>query len=48
MAKGVAAERVEIELPIDRDGTGDNDWVGSVVGAFWPFIDNEKEDFKRW
>ena len=46
-AEGVAEERVEMKLPVDGDGTGDTDWVEGEVGAFWPFIDNEKEDFKR-
>ena len=47
MAEGLAEERVEMKLPVDGDGTGDTDWVEGEVGAFWPFIDNEKEDFKR-
>ena len=43
-AKGGAEERVEIDLPMGGDGMGDTDRVVSVVGTFWPFIDNEKED----
>ena len=37
-----------MELPIDGYGTGDTDRVDGVLCDFWPFIDDEKEDFKRW
>ena len=47
LAEGGAEERVEMELPIDGDGTGDTDRVDGVVGTFLPFIDDEKEDCKR-
>ena len=45
-SKGGAEERVEMKLPIDGDGMGNTDRVVGVVGAFWPFIDDEKEDCK--
>ena len=31
---------------MDRDGTGDTDWVDGVVGAALPLVDEANEDFK--
>ena len=42
-AKGVPEDRVEM----DGDGMGDTYRVDGVVGVLLPFIDDEKEDFKR-
>ena len=45
-AEGVVEERVEMELPMDGNGTGDTERVDGVVGAFLPFVDEANEDFK--
>ena len=48
VAEGGADEQFGMELPMDGDGTGNTERVNGVVGAFLPFVDDEKEDFKRW
>ena len=47
LAEGGAEEWVEMDLPIDGDGMGNTDQVVSMLGAFWPSIDDEKEDCKH-
>ena len=44
--KGGAEERVEMELPMDGDGAGNNERVYGVVGTFLPSIDEANKDFK--